>query len=120
MNTIGERLMYLIETKEINMSEFCRKYNLNYVSIERITKDKRPLGINIIKDLMVVFPNLNINWLVFGTGNINYSKNDVMQENMLQEPHEDYNVDLVEKVFLKYLNNEKIINRIKEIHTSEK
>lgn len=116
MDTVGKRLSYLIETKSVNMSKFCEEYGFTYSSFSPITNDIRPLGMNILKKLMEIFPNLNINWLLYGIGEINYIKNDLVESNMiLQEPPDKYNPDPVEQTFLQYLDLESVRNKVKEI-----
>jgi len=116
MKTTGERLSYLISTQKVNMSQFCEIHGLSYQSINPICNNHREIGINIIRDLMKIFPNLNLNWLLYGTGNINYTKistND--SDMMLQEPGDNYNEDVVEKLFLTYLDKKSIRKKVLEI-----
>jgi hypothetical protein len=120
MDTVGKRLTYLIESKGVNKSRFCEKYAFLYSSFAPITNDKRTIGINIIKDLMIVFPTLNINWLLFGTGEINYIKNDILSnKSLIVNPEGNYIVDPVEKTFLKYLERESVREKIKKIILDE-
>lgn len=117
MDTIGKRLTYLIESKGLNKAEFCEKFGFNYQAFVPITNDKRTLGIKIINDLMTVFPNLNINWLLYGSGSINASGKQI---DLVEEPDEFYKTDIMEKVFLKYLDNNNVRNKVLEIVHDEK
>lgn len=68
MNSPGERLEYLINTQEVIVLKFCKKNGFSYQSINPIINNHREIGINIIRDLIKVFPDLNINWLLYGRG----------------------------------------------------
>jgi len=53
MDTIGERLLYLINTQGVSMKKFCEKNGLSYQSINPICNNKREIG-----TLMVTFYSL--------------------------------------------------------------
>lgn len=121
MNTIGKRLTYLIDSTGLNKSQFCDKYNFSYSAFAPITNDNRPLGMNMLMNLVDVFPNLNINWLLFGVGNVNQNIN-VLSENteLLKEPEEELKPDHFETLFLDYLSKNSVKRKIIEIINSEK
>ena len=103
------------------MKKFCEKNGLSYQSINPICNNKREIGINIIHDLMKIFPTLNINWLIYGDGEINYTTNGTSDKfDLLNEPEEKYNSDPVEDVFLSYLDKKSIRKKILEIVSDEK
>ena len=120
MKTLGERISYLVESTGLNKSQFCQKYGFAKSSFIAITNDTRVIGLNIVKDLMVAFPNLNINWLIYGTGDVNYIKNGTIEDHLiLKEPEEEYG-DSFENLLLKYLDKKSIQNKILEITNHEK
>jgi transcriptional regulator with XRE-family HTH domain len=120
MDTIGERLLYLINTQGVSMKKFCEKNGLSYQSINPICNNKREIGIQIIHDLMKIFPSLNINWLIYGTGTANYTISGT-DENiyLLEEPPEKLNYDPLEETILHYLDNKNVRNKVKEIIKEE-
>ena len=113
-----KRITYLIESKGLNKSQFCEKYGFAYSSFSPITNDNRTLGMNILMDLLRVFPNLNVNWLLFGFGDVNRNIND--SENIINEPDESYGNDHFETLILEYLSKTSVKKRIIEIINSEK
>jgi len=116
METIGERLLYLINTQGVSMKKFCEKNGLSYQSINPICNNKREIGIQIIHDLMKIFPTLNINWLIYGTGTANYTISGTGDNIfLLQEPAEKHAYDPVEETFLHYLNTESVRNTLKQM-----
>lgn len=120
MNTIGERLSYLIKNKEVSVLQFCKKYNFSYNSMNSIINNHRDIGINIISDLMEVFPNLNINWLIYGTGSVNYTISDnITQEHILDEPGEKYAEDSFENLILQYMDRPKVKKKLKKLVCDE-
>jgi transcriptional regulator with XRE-family HTH domain len=121
MNTTGKRLTYLIEKQGIKIKEFCEKNNLLYNSIHPICRDKRELGINILNKLVDIFPDLNVNWLLYGKGKqeiIIYDIDDNLKS--LQESGSEYSKDPVENTFLVYLDKKSIRKKVLEIVNDEK
>jgi hypothetical protein len=116
MKTLGQRLSYLISTQNVSMLKFCDTHNLKYSSINPICNDKREIGMNIINDLVKIFPNLNINWLVYGTGSVNYTIYDEINSPlMIKEPDLFYYKDEFETLLLSYLEKKTIRKKVLEI-----
>lgn len=76
MKTIGERLTYLIESQYSSKTKFCEENGLEYNSFQPFTNNKRTLGIHLLNKLVEVFPNLNVNWLLYGKGKININDDE--------------------------------------------
>jgi len=70
MQTEGDRLKYYIESKEVSILDFCKKNKIVYTSLHPILQNSRPLGMKILKQVIEAFPNLNVNWILTGFGNI--------------------------------------------------
>jgi hypothetical protein len=70
--------------------------------------NSRPLGINILKKIMFAYPNLNVNWILTGLGDIEINEvdNTVSRESVYG------NVDPGYEAFLKYFDMEKATNKI--------
>lgn len=114
METVGRRLKKLIETEAATLQEFCDKFGFVYNSIQPITKDKRELGINIVKELAQKIPGLNTHWLLFGEGQMKFSLYaENARENAVSEPGTADN--LMEEVLLQYLSSKKVRDKIGEI-----
>jgi hypothetical protein len=110
MNTEGDRLRYYIESKSFTIMGFCKASGMIYTSFHPILQDSRPLGMNILKKVIEFFPNLNVNWLLTGLGNVEIDPNE---EGALQEPKPIYGkVDPGHEAFLKYFDEEITQNKI--------
>jgi hypothetical protein len=82
---IGERLTYYIEKQGYSKKEFCEKFGFNYNSFVSTLADKLPLGMNVLKQVKEVLPNLNTEWLLFGNGEM-----EVIPSGLTAEPTEIY------------------------------
>ncbi len=110
MNTEGERLRYYIENKEVSILNFCKKNDIVYTSLHPILSNGRPLGMNILKKIIEAYPNLNVNWILTGVGNIEINQDE---NNILMEPKTEYSKeDPGFEAFLKYLDKEDSVKKI--------
>lgn len=116
MEKIGERLSYLVDSTGLNKSQFAKKYGFTDSALRSMCSGDKPIGLKIAKQLVDVFPTLNLNWFFFNTGPVNYINSDINSVNVvLQEPEEKYNEDVVETMFLSYLGRVSIRKKIMEI-----
>lgn len=110
MQTEGERLRYYIESKEVNLRQFCIENDILYTSLHPILTNSRSLGMNILKKIMQVYPNLNINWVLTGMGDIEITED---KKNILRDPSSVYqNSDPGYEAFLKYFDKEATTDKI--------
>nr|WP_294931400.1 hypothetical protein [uncultured Flavobacterium sp.] len=110
MQTEGERLRYYIESKEVNLRQFCIENDILYTSLHPILMNSRSLGMNILKKIMQVYPNLNINWVLTGMGEIEITED---KNHVLQDPRSVYqNLDPGYEAFLKYFDREATTDKI--------
>lgn len=115
MNTKGERLRYYIENKGFTIMKFCKDSGLIYTSFHPILQDSRPLGMNILKKVIDFFPNLNVNWLITGKGEVEISPGQDGPV-MVLEPVSIYgDVDPGFEAFLKYFDNEFTQDKINQL-----
>jgi transcriptional regulator with XRE-family HTH domain len=109
METIGERLLYVIEVQEVNLYQFCKKYSLAYSSYNQIVLNKRSLGIQTLYQMLEIIPNLSVNWLLLGIGDMRIvQKSNSDGELILEEPRAIYKPDEFEKTLLIYLEKEAV------------
>lgn len=109
----GKRLTYYIEKQGITKKDFCNKNGFDYASFTQVLSETRSMGIIIIDKIHIALPKLNIHWLLYGEGTEEIEDNFII----LNETSENYNSenDFFERVLLKYLGNEKIKTKIKQI-----
>ncbi|RZJ71106.1 hypothetical protein [Flavobacterium sp.] len=111
MKTMGDRLMYLVGLQFDSLTDFASKTEINYSNLNQVKNNKRDLSMGQLTKLIEIFPNLNVAWLISGEGDSFHPS----QSNVC-EPREDYESELlVEKLFLKMLDNSKVMRKIAEI-----
>jgi transcriptional regulator with XRE-family HTH domain len=110
METIGERLRYVIEIEEVNLYQFCKKNSLMYSTFNQIVLGNRNLGVNILYQILEIIPNLNINWLLLGIGEMRIvQKSNSEGELLIEEPLATYRKqDEFEKLLLSYFEKESV------------
>ncbi|WP_289659455.1 hypothetical protein [Flavobacterium panacagri] len=115
MQTEGERLLYLIESKEINLRQFCLKNDILYTTLHPIISQNKPLGMNVLKKILGAIPNANVNWILTGKGKMEFDTDDSVNENETFYEKMDHGY----VAFLKYLEKnttkEKLIEIINEV-----
>jgi hypothetical protein len=87
---------------------FCEDWELNYNQWNAYTRGAQKAGIKIIHQLMDVFPDLNLNWLLKDVGDVFISGKTSI---ILNEPPTKYN---------KTVTNSEIINKLDDILTEIK
>ena len=117
MVTEGQRLRYYIESKDVSIRSFCIESDILYTSFHPILQDARPLGMNILKKIMDAYPNLNVNWLLTGKGNVEI---DSDAEGAMKEPQPIYGkIDPGFEAWLKYFDNPITIKKLNQIIESK-
>lgn len=101
MQTEGDRLKYYIESKEVSILDFCKKNAIVYTSLHPILQNARSLGMVILKQIIQAYPNLNVNWVLTGIGNIE-----------ITEAEKSINIDPGYEAFLKYFDQEATTDKI--------
>lgn len=121
MDTIGKRLLYVIEIEEVNLYKFCKKYSLAYPTFNQIVLGNRNLGINILYQVLEIIPNLNINWLLLGIGEMRIVQKTTNEGDLiLEEPYASYlKQDEFEKMLLTYFDRPEVKKAILKIKSEE-
>lgn len=66
-STIKERCLELAKIKGFSKEEFCSKIGMTYGNFKGIAK-KTPLNSNAIENILSLIPDVNLIWLLTGTG----------------------------------------------------
>ncbi len=67
---LNSRFVQLMEIKNVNPSELADKWNVSKQQISNITTGRNKIGIKILHKIIDFFPDLNLNWLIKGEGDI--------------------------------------------------
>lgn len=82
-----QRLELFLKEEGLSKSEFAEKINVSKAIISHIISGRNQPGRKFIMNTMTAFPYLNIDWLLYGKGEM-YSKNVSIQEKRI------FNTDL--------------------------
>ena len=117
MRTPGERLKYYIENEGFSLRAFAQQFDMNYTGLTQIIKNERPLGMNILMQVKAGLPNIDADWLLFGTERSGVSINENIDKiGEVSEPHLKYEcIDPVKAMFLKYMDDMDVQNKLREI-----
>jgi len=116
MGEIGDRLNLFIDNQQISFNDLGEKIGVAGKSLKEMSQNKRPLGGNVLKKLGEVYPDLSLNWLFLGVGDMYLHKNEPQKNvQMVAEPtvHLYDTLDPVEEMFLKYLDRPMVQEKIK-------
>ena len=90
MEDISLRLKEILRSQSINASEFAKKINVQRSSISHILSGRNKPSLEIVTKICKEFPEIDIEWLIFGTNkqnpyptlneNNNKSKNNIDSE----------------------------------------
>jgi hypothetical protein len=136
METLGKRLKYFIDNQGVNDKVFSGIIDIKPSALSEILSGTRPFGGNLIKKFNDKFPDISLNWLLFGAGTMSISSvekrsdsqkselsengeyyNPEMPARRLETESQEYNVkmDPVKQMFLKYMADPDVQQMIKQI-----
>lgn len=117
MDTEGERIRYYIEKQGVSVRSFCVKNNVGYSGFHQVLQNTRNLGMIVLKQLIEAYPNLNVNWLLTGKGNVEI---DSEAEGAMKEPQPIYGkIDPGFEAWLKYFDNPITTKKLNQIIDSK-
>jgi len=99
---VGERLTVYIKSKGHSMKSFAKENKMTYGSIINITAGTSVMGRQIIDQLKACYPELNLNWLLYGQGSMELTTNDIptfehaLLKNLLKEQAD--NIETIKKI----------------------
>ena len=79
ISTIKERILYLLECKEITKSKFFEKIDMTYGNFTGKSK-KTPLNSDAIGNILLEIPDVNPEWLLTGNGQMLKESRPVKEE----------------------------------------
>lgn len=113
MDTEGKRIRYYIEKQGVSVRSFCVSNNVGYSGFHQVLQDSRNLGMIVLKQIIDAYPNLNINWLLTGKGNVEI---DPELAGAMKDPQPVYGkIDPGFEAWLKYFDNPITAKKLNEI-----
>jgi hypothetical protein len=119
MTIDGDKIKALIEVygqrkgypEKSYIPKFCEDFDLNYIQWFSYVKGKTNPGLKIIYNLVNIFPELNLNWLLKEDSNMFTDPNVVFA---FEEPSEEYRKEVSNNDIMKKLDIiEKEIKKLK-------
>lgn len=104
MTNVKERILYFIENQSINKEFFFEKVGLSYSNFKGIQK-KSGLNTDALAKILSFYPNINVEWLLTGKGNMLI---EINSEQALNDPGATYEIEKKEQTLL--LAQQKTIN----------
>lgn len=83
---ITERILKLIEYKGLTKSSFYRKTGLSNGFLDKV----KDIGVTKLELILKCFPDVNLEWLVYGEGNMIKYQQDTKSTSVLLEPKTEY------------------------------
>jgi len=71
--TITERLSFFIKSQGLTHIKFAESIGLKKTTFSNKIQGSRSIDINMLEKILEVYPNLNMNWLISGAGNMEVS-----------------------------------------------
>lgn len=90
--TIGERFRKVRSEKDLTQEQFAEKLKCRRSDITDIERNKKKPRVEILENLYIVF-GININWLLFNTGNKKIGGNKIDNMEILKDPPAHYGKD---------------------------
>jgi len=79
MNTT-ERLFYFIRCKNISVNKFSKEIGVSNAYFSKQKKSKGSIGSHIIEKIVSIYPEINLEWLLTGKGDM--LKSDLSEKNL--------------------------------------
>lgn len=96
MKTINERLERVVRYCEKTRKEFAEKVGKSNQWVTNITSIGYPVGKKTIQSIIDIYPNINPNWILFGTGDMLLNPDRLIEEVREIDP-EYIEVELISK-----------------------
>ena len=108
MENISQRLRKILESRSLNASEFAKKINVQRSSISHILNGRNKPSLDIITKICNVFPEIDVEWLIFGKNKQNpsptYNKNNDSSKNNIDSEVEKIILLLKDGSFKEFKN----------------
>lgn len=100
----NKRFAQIIESKKVTKKFVANKWKVKDQYITTLTNGNKKIGIVPIKRIKELWPEVNLNWLLFGQGDMFLNSLEI--NNMVAEPSSEYGTKEVLKDAIALLNKE--------------
>ena len=102
------RLKQFLAAENLTQAQFADRIKIGKANISHVLAGRNKPGYDFITAIMSSFPQLNINWLFFGTGKM-YDTSPSPLAEVHREPQIDYQSDLL---FANFDDEPEVVNNI--------
>lgn len=115
MEEIGKRLTEFADIKRISKKDMSDKTGIPYNSLIRMMNGTRAISGTTLEKIYKAYENINLQWLITGSGKMELSENSVAENTVKKETSSFNEVDQFEQTLLKYLEHDSIREKIQKI-----
>lgn len=106
------RLKQFLAAENLTQAQFADRIKIGKANISHVLAGRNKPGYDFITAIMSAFPQLNINWLFFGTGKM-YGTSSSPTAEIHREPQTDYQSDLL---FANFDDEPEVVPNIEPMH----
>ena len=76
-----DRIVYIMQDKNISANRLAELMEIQPSSISHILSERNKPSLDFVTKLLTVFPEINPDWLIFGTGHMLRDRKDLIETN---------------------------------------
>ncbi len=77
ISLMNKRFKIWLDSVNLNANSFSKLVNLNRSTVSHIISGRNKPSIDVLEKILVIYPDLNINWLITGFGCINVKTDNI-------------------------------------------
>lgn len=108
-STIGERIAQLLSDRDLSQNQFAKQAGIGVATVNHVIRGRNNPDYKFITALFRMFPNVNRDWILLGTGNP-YENGNISE---IHEPHMAYSSKSITQTSL-FFSAEKIIYQLQK------
>tara|TARA_E500000081_G_C5945651_1_gene267005 strand:+ start:53 stop:340 length:288 start_codon:yes stop_codon:yes gene_type:complete len=74
---MNKRFKIWLDSVNLNANSFSKLVNLNRSTVSHIISGRNKPSIDVLEKILVIYPDLNINWLITGFGSIKVKTDNI-------------------------------------------
>ncbi len=77
ISLMNKRFKIWLDSVNLNANSFSKLVNLNRSTVSHIISGRNKPSIDVLEKILVIYPDLNINWLITGFGSIKVKTDNI-------------------------------------------
>ena len=118
---ISDRLRILMDNYELSSSQFADKLEIQRSAISHLLSGRNKPSILILEKIIRHFPDVDINWLIMGKGNIlkNTPPEQTAKEDSTLEFSREQTINFEEDNSIQSVEKEEVIDDVEQLYQSQ-